>query len=408
MEKPNIIHRRDLEPLWYRANEVVRYYEKAVNCISAVIAADCISVEHSKHPKAVFFCNICKRYHQHASKMASYEYPCSYIHRKAATGARKFGGSLIYTCPVGFSFWTSPFFAGELFAGAFISSVIPITGKEKTLDKLFSVCRGEISRAEIARYIEEVPAKTGGEIQALARMMMLCAQQVTRRTPSWNNTPEQCDSDIMDRERLLVAILRRGDNAEALGLTRELLGSLKTASAGNLDRFKLRVIELVVMLSRAGANPENRRELIEANSRYLKRIEETKTAEEISEYMCMIVEQMSVKIFSFRGMRHASALRKAERFIRENYERKINLREIADASGLSAPYFSTIFKDEMGENLSGYLNRLRVDRASAMLRETEYPISKISAACGFEDQSWFSKTFKNYTGFSPWKYRRLG
>jgi AraC-like DNA-binding protein len=84
------------------------------------------------------------------------------------------------------------------------------------------------------------------------------------------------------------------------------------------------------------------------------------------------------------------------------------LKEIADVSGLSAPYFSTIFKDEMGENLSNYLNRLRIEKASAMMRETEFPINGISTACGFEDQSWFSKVFKNYTGFSPCKYREHG
>ena len=121
-----------------------------------------------------------------------------------------------------------------------------------------------------------------------------------------------------------------------------------------------------------------------------------------------MVERMAGKIFSFQGVRHASALRKAERFIRENFTRKISLKEIAGVSGLSAPYFSTIFKDEMGENLSNYLNRLRIEKASAMLRESDVPVCEISSICGFEDQSWFSKIFKNYTGISPCKYRENG
>jgi AraC-like DNA-binding protein len=117
---------------------------------------------------------------------------------------------------------------------------------------------------------------------------------------------------------------------------------------------------------------------------------------------------MAGQIFSFQGVRHASALRKAERYIWENYTRKISLQEIANASGLSAPYFSTIFKEEMGENLSGYLNRLRVEKASRLLTETDLSLSEIAGACGFEDQSWFSKIFKSYTGQSPGKYRNQG
>jgi YesN/AraC family two-component response regulator len=94
-----------------------------------------------------------------------------------------------------------------------------------------------------------------------------------------------------------------------------------------------------------------------------------------------------------------------ERHIQENYSRKISLKEIADVSGLSAPYFSTIFKEEMGENFSSYLNQLRVEKASRLLRETNQSLSEIAGSCGFEDQSWFSKIFKTYTGLSPGKYR---
>jgi AraC-like DNA-binding protein len=117
---------------------------------------------------------------------------------------------------------------------------------------------------------------------------------------------------------------------------------------------------------------------------------------------------MSGMIFSFTGVRHFSALRKAERFIWKNYTRKISLKEIAGASGLSATYFSTVFRDEMGEKLSVYLNRLRIEKAAALLVTTNMPISGVASACGFEDQSWFSKIFKYKTGLTPGQYREQG
>jgi transcriptional regulator GlxA family with amidase domain len=117
---------------------------------------------------------------------------------------------------------------------------------------------------------------------------------------------------------------------------------------------------------------------------------------------------MADKIFSFRGMRHSSVLRKAQRFIWDNYSRKINLEEISKAAGLSAPYFSTIFNEEMGEKLSRYLNRLRVEKASTLLTETNKPMNLIAELCGFEDQSWFSKVFKSFTGVNPGRYREAG
>jgi len=165
-----------------------------------------------------------------------------------------------------------------------------------------------------------------------------------------------------------------------------------------------------VLLTRAVSDPKDIKEstATETFERCLKKIEESSSIEEITNILTSITERMSEKIFSFHGIRHFSALRKAERYIWTHYTRKLSLREIAKASGLSAPYLSTIFKEEMGENLSNYLNRLRIEKAATMLITTNMSISEIAKTCGFEDQSWFSKIFKNNTNLTPGKYRERG
>jgi len=416
MQRTSVIQRRDLEPLWWKATEVAQHYEKAANCITAVLGAGCTAVEFSKQPRAVLFCQLCKKYYHSAHKLGPNEVPCSAMHHDAIQEARKFGGSHIYTCPLGFYFWTSPFFAGERYAGALTSSGVAAVDRQQILDRIFGICKGEISHAEIAGYLDDVPEKNGEDVKPLAQMVQLCTEQISYRESYWDEPAEYGErpsfsgyqQDFVEQERSLIASLRRGDNTEAQKIMQNLLKTLIIANDDNLERFKLKSMELVATLSRTGANLKNSEELVVTNNRYLKRIENSKTFEEITENMHLILEQMAGKIFSFQGVRHASALRKAERFIWENYTKKISLKEIADVSGLSAPYFSTIFKEEMGENLSNYLNRLRVEKASSMLQKTESSISGISAACGFEDQSWFSKVFKSYTGFSPCKFREQG
>jgi YesN/AraC family two-component response regulator len=218
----------------------------------------------------------------------------------------------------------------------------------------------------------------------------------------------------MDKERMLLAALRRGDIETGRKILNELLAVLFFSSSDPFKFIQFRAIELVVLLSREAMGPGTMNQkstddtMLETNNRYLRRIQEAKSIEELTDVLHIIVERMSAQIFSFHGVRHASALRKAERFIWENYTRKISLQEIASAAGLSAPYFSTIFKEEMGENLSSYLNRLRVEKAGHMLTETDLTLSEIASACGFEDQSWFSKIFKSFIGISPGKYRGQG
>ena len=417
MVKTNIIQRRDLEPLWRKAKEIASYYETALDCVAAVMETHCTSEDFSRHPKARVFCSLCVRHQQYVMKSSGDEYPCYDLHRDATVKACEAGGSYLYTFPAGFLFWTSPFFVRQRFAGAFFSSVIAETDRQVSQDRLYAICKGDFSRAEIARHIDDVPAKADEDIQALVRMLLLCAESISfHGSRPLEDTPDNYANqgwqfgqvDMLEKERLLMASLRRGDSAEAQKITREILGGLSASSPDAFEQIKLKAIELVVLLSRTGADTLDNRDSLESRCQFISRIMESKTSKELTGNLCLAVERMAGKIFSFRGMRHASALRKAERFIWGNYTRKISLKEVADESGLSVPYFSTIFKDEMGENFSSYLNRLRVEKASAMLLETESPINSISAACGFEDQSWFSKIFRMYTGLNPWKYRELG
>ncbi|MDR2952417.1 MAG: helix-turn-helix domain-containing protein [Treponema sp.] len=423
-KSPNLIQRRELEPLLLKAYRIVKHYEKAADCAAAVMGPD-------GDAGAIPFCSF-KGHCQWSGCQANGEKACSLMHMDAVNKARRLGGSYIYVCPAGFIFWTSPFYSGERFAGALLSGGVLGVKKKQAVDYFMENSKDAVPRDEIEHTLSAVPEKSSEEVKALAQIMLVCADQISgTSTPRINSLNTESDPDPdseeaepvkenaqktgncaypMELERLLLASLRRGDNGTAQKILKELLDVLHKQTEGNFSAFRLKALELVVMLSRAVSNPQDIESghVLETNSRFMKKIGEDTSLAEVTETLSLITERMSGKIFSFSGVRHSSALRKAERVIWENYTRKISLREIASASGLSAPYFSAIFKEEMGENLSNYLNRLRVEKAAAMLVTTNVPISQIATECGFLDQSWFSKTFKHNTGFSPGKYREQG
>jgi hypothetical protein len=213
----------------------------------------------------------------------------------AINEARQLGGSCIYVCPAGFVFWTSPFYSGERFAGALLSGGIPGTGKDN------------------------------GEVKALAQMMLICADQISgmgiggydpaklkTSAPEPEDRTEDAETDAcaIDMERMLLASLRRGDNGEAQKILKNLLDILYKSTKGNLPIFRLKAIELVVLLSRAVSDPKDIEDdgVLEANDLYLKKIEESTSLQEINKILSVITERMSGKIFSFHGIRHSSAL----------------------------------------------------------------------------------------------------
>jgi AraC-like DNA-binding protein/ligand-binding sensor protein len=358
--------------------------------------------------------------------------PCDELHINAIKEANRFGGSHIYMCELGFMFWTSPIYSEGRFIGSLLGAGYLSTENYDTSARVYKMCNGEIPEEEVQRCIAAFPRGAPEKIKALAEILLICAESLStgsedyheilrRRAEQQSILSEKIDSlralypngaipgYPIDKERILITALRRGDNETAAEILNDLLAVLLFANPNHFRYIQFRAIELVVLLSRADINPgHSGNAALETNNYYLRQIQESKTIEELTDTLHSIVQRIAGQIFSFQGIRHAAALRKAERFILENFTRKISLQEIADNSGLSAPYFSTIFKEEMGENLSKYLNRLRVEKAGRMLVETNLSLSEIAGSCGFEDQSWFSKIFKTYTGMSPGKYRSQG
>jgi AraC-like DNA-binding protein/ligand-binding sensor protein len=359
--------------------------------------------------------------------------PCNTMHINAIREAHRFGGSYIYMCELGFLFWTSPLYAGGKFIGSMVGSGFLGIERGETLAQMYQFCGGSVSMEELENRFSWLAPRDSEQIRALAELMLICAKSISTGREDYHSmlrrraeqqfklsaAMEELKSGFsaggpappypLDKEKKLLDCLRLGNNEEGQNILNELLAALLLSNPGEYKHIQFRAIELVVLLSRIDTNPGHTDQyILETNNQYLHRIREASNIEELTDVLHMIVGQIGEQIFSFKGVRHAAALKKAERFIRENYSKKLSLEEIAAVSGLSAPYFSTIFKEEMGENLPAYLNRLRIEKAQRLLLESSLSLSDIAGLCGFEDQSWFSKIFKTYTGTSPGKYRNQG
>lgn len=120
-------------------------------------------------------------------------------------------------------------------------------------------------------------------------------------------------------------------------------------------------------------------------------------------------EAMSLGCFSERaveGKRHTEQLKRVIGYIEANYREDITLSALAAAAGLSAKYLCRIFSQLTGKSPVEYLNEYRIERACAMLSDTELSILDIGYSCGFNDQSYFIKIFKKQKGVPPGVYRK--
>lgn len=94
-------------------------------------------------------------------------------------------------------------------------------------------------------------------------------------------------------------------------------------------------------------------------------------------------------------------IKKVLTFIRKNYRSDITLSDMAEYSGMSKKYFCSFFKKMTTKTPFEYLNSYRIEKATKMLLNTDKSVTDIAYECGFNDLSYFIKTFRKIKGVTP-------
>jgi transcriptional regulator GlxA family with amidase domain len=81
------------------------------------------------------------------------------------------------------------------------------------------------------------------------------------------------------------------------------------------------------------------------------------------------------------------------------------VRRLARVSGVSAAHFARSFKEAFGVPPHRYLLTRRIERATALLRDTELSVTEIAFQTGWKSLGTFGRTFRDVTGESPGEIR---
>ena len=103
---------------------------------------------------------------------------------------------------------------------------------------------------------------------------------------------------------------------------------------------------------------------------------------------------------------YPDALKKALAYIRNHYTEKISLDDLCRVSFVSKQMLICYFNKTFSKSPTVYIIEYKISRIKPML--TRYPNMSVKEICGefgFEDQCYFSRIFKKYTGESPTEYR---
>ena len=86
---------------------------------------------------------------------------------------------------------------------------------------------------------------------------------------------------------------------------------------------------------------------------------------------------------------------------------ELSLSKVAQIFFINPSYLSRMFKKEMEVNFMEYIVKLRIDKAIMLLNSTDLKAYEIGDKVGIADPSYFSTSFKKYTGISVSEYRKI-
>ncbi|MBS4195915.1 response regulator transcription factor [Lederbergia citri] len=126
----------------------------------------------------------------------------------------------------------------------------------------------------------------------------------------------------------------------------------------------------------------------------------------------MVMNEIVLKMIEYADIIESSPKNeevfKAQRFVHEHINKKISLTEVANHLHLNASYFSRVFKKETGENFIEFVTRIKMEKAKEMLNNTTKPVEQIAYDLGFDNKSYFFRTFKKQFGVTPCDYKYSG
>lgn len=173
-------------------------------------------------------------------------------------------------------------------------------------------------------------------------------------------------------------------------------------NSSSLRSFKTGLVCVLTVLCRAaieyGADSEYSFAL---SDYYLWEIERSQSKEAVEALFEEIIRNYQDLVDDGVLHGYSPPIAKAVRYIRRHLYGRFTVAELADEAGFCGPYFSRLFKKEVGVPPQAFIENCRLDEAHRMLRKGQASVVEIAEALGFCSGSYFARRYKLRFGVTP-------
>ena len=100
------------------------------------------------------------------------------------------------------------------------------------------------------------------------------------------------------------------------------------------------------------------------------------------------------------------ALQRVVRYVRDNLDQPLSLTDAAAAAFLSPNYLANLLRKKTDRTFTELVTERRMERAKELLASTSLQVREIAHQCGFTDEAYFNRRFRQWVGSTPRHFRR--
>ncbi len=210
----------------------------------------------------------------------------------------------------------------------------------------------------------------------------------------------------LESEQELLGKVKIGDRTGAKEILNSILGTILFHNPGDVGILKVRLLELLSILSRAAVEGGvDVNVMLERNLAYINVVMDIDNQEDLCAWISAALNEFIELVYSSQDAKKITQISPAINYIDANYDKPLTLADIAKACHLSVSRLAHVFKEQMGITLIDYLTNVRIERAKQLLLSTDQNCTEICFEVGYNNQSYFTQTFKRLVGMTPRQFR---
>ncbi|SDW34410.1 helix-turn-helix domain-containing protein [Paenibacillus sp. PDC88] len=212
----------------------------------------------------------------------------------------------------------------------------------------------------------------------------------------------------MESEQRLLNTLKAGEMEESDRVLDQLFHRNFTERELSYDMTQQFVVELKGTFLKLEPKIMLDEALVDEFKNRIAAIQATDSVTVLRDKFHQLAKDVCLDIQRKKSNMHAEIINETMAYIQERYaDATLTVYRIAEQMGKPEKYISQLFKEYTGENLSDYVEKVRINKAAELLCETERTIDEIAMTTGYNSAHSFRRAFKRVRGVLPSSFRQM-